>query len=124
MRQDQKNIIEKAIQLHTEFPGEIPFFLEYTKCYAEGILTRSEEYMDKWIRKNQIYDIETWMAFVDTVNTKILFNKEAMEKNAVLFANVLFGDQHRMFTLHCLFSLAQDVPENELFNNRVIQLFS
>lgn len=124
MKQDNRTIVERAIALHTGFLEEMAFFLLFTQTYAEAVLNHHGEYREKWIRENEIYDFDTWMDFVETVYRHLQLHSLAMEKDPHLFAQLLFDGQHRMFTLHCLFSLIQLVPDNEPFNNRIIQLFA
>lgn len=119
-----RDMIADAMQLHEQFPVETSFFIDFMDAVIHGIRTNFNYNRQKWDREKQLFDFNIWAEFIDTINDRIRNNKPVLKRDAGTFARLLFQDGNRVFTLHCLFSLAQAIPENDKFNNKVIELFS
>jgi hypothetical protein len=124
MKKEHRDMIADAMQLHQEFPNETTFFVEFINATVRAIKKNLNYHRDNWVRKENIFDFDIWIGFIDTIEERIRNNKGDIIKKPEVFAQLLFGDGNRMFTLHCLYSLAQAIPENDRFNNKVVELFS
>ncbi len=113
-----------AMTLHEEFPIETAFLVDFMQFVIHAVKTNFNYNKSKWERQTKIYDFDVWADAIDAINDRLKDNKPVLKKDAATFARLLFHDGYRIFTLHCLFSLCHAIPENDKFNNRVIQLFA
>lgn len=118
-----RDMMADAMQLHEEFPIETTFFIDFMDAIIHAIKTNFNYNQQKWDREKQLFDFSVWAEYVDTINERIRNNKAVLKRDAKTFARLLFYDGNRVFTLQCLFTLAQAIPENDRFNNKIIELF-
>lgn len=121
---NHRDMVSEAMRLHEEFPVESAFLVEFINIIIHSVKTNFMYNKANWKRESRGIDFEVWAAFMDTVSARIKEHRGGLKKDSKAFGRLLFGDQSRIFTLHCLYTLAEAVPENDRFNNKVIELFS
>lgn len=119
-----RDMMADAMQLHKEFPIETAFLIDYMQAVIYAIKSNFNYNRQRWDRSKQIFDFSIWADAIDAIDDRLKNNKTVLKKDPGTFARLLFYDGHRIFTLHCLFALADAIPENEKFNNSIIRLFS
>lgn|GEM_PF-1430549 len=116
-------MVADAMQLHEEFPVETTFLVDFMQMTIHAVKNNFNYNKETWVRESMILDFNVWAEFIDTIDERIKDYKLIFKEDAATFGRLLFGDGNRVFTLHCLYALANAIPENEKFNNKVLQLF-
>lgn len=107
---------EKAHLLFTIFPEEQEFFLLTLKTMIERIFKNQSAFKNEWHEKPHKTNLHTFIHHARQVKLQFEYNAAQISADTNYMVTVLFHDNARVFTLHCLQSLVNNMSDNLRYN--------